>query len=165
VEVPLSIEEKQVYEHLWAAIEKSSSGFVTSDNAVRFFEKTGLSNRILGYIWIIADADNKGVLDQQSFFVALKLIAHAQDGKTPSLALIGEGPSLPHFKGISTDPFKISTQNIEPEPVLTRENRAKYKGMFDACEPVDGLIDGEKGRKIFLKSRLPIEKLTQIWHV
>lgn len=35
--------------------------------------------------------------------------------------------------------------------------------MFLKCEPVDGLISGEKGREIFRKSRLSAEILSQIW--
>jgi len=40
---------------------------------------------------VLADSDNKGVLGQQGFSIAVKLIAHAQSGKTPSAALINVG--------------------------------------------------------------------------
>lgn len=42
-------------------------------------------------MWGLADSDNKGVLGQQRFNVAVRLIAHAQYGKTPSLDLIYTG--------------------------------------------------------------------------
>ncbi|KAG0247050.1 hypothetical protein BGZ95_009068, partial [Linnemannia exigua] len=35
--------------------------------------------------------------------------------------------------------------------------------MFKACGPVNGLLDGDSAREVFLKSKLPVEKLSQIW--
>jgi hypothetical protein len=37
--------------------------------------------------------------------------------------------------------------------------------MFMACGPVNGLLDGDNARGVFLKSKLPVEKLGQIWYV
>jgi epidermal growth factor receptor substrate 15 len=37
--------------------------------------------------------------------------------------------------------------------------------MFMACGPVSGLLDGDKAREVFLKSKLPVDKLSQIWYV
>ncbi|KAF9130635.1 hypothetical protein BGX30_013443, partial [Mortierella sp. GBA39] len=87
-EITLTTREKQLYGQLWAAADTDQSGFITGADAVPFFAKSGLSPQILGQIWVLADTDNKGVLGQQGFSVAVKLIAHAQNGKTPSTALI-----------------------------------------------------------------------------
>ncbi|KAF9919408.1 hypothetical protein BX616_000019 [Lobosporangium transversale] len=170
-EITLSPREKQLYGQLWIAADKDQSGFITGADAVPFFAKSGLPPQVLGQIWVIADADNKGVLGQQGFSIAVKLIAHAQNGKTPSAALINIDAPLPHFEGLtpaktgdsSSAAAPIATQTTGSEPSLTNEDRMKYGGMFVACGPVNGLLDGEKAREVFLKSKLPVEKLSQIW--
>ncbi|KAI7819729.1 hypothetical protein BC939DRAFT_459603 [Gamsiella multidivaricata] len=173
-EVTLSTREKQLYGQLWAAADKDSSGFITGADAVPFFAKSGLSPQILGQIWVLADSDNKGVLGQQGFSIAVKLIAHAQNGKTPSPALVNTDAPLPHFEGIT--PAKtgdspatglitapVAAQITGTEPSLTNEDRAKYAGMFMGCGPIGGLLDGDKAREVFLRSKLPVDKLSQIW--
>ncbi|KAF8977281.1 hypothetical protein BGZ46_007505, partial [Entomortierella lignicola] len=170
--ITLSTREKQLYGQLWAVADKDNNGFITGADAVPFFAKSGLSPQVLGEIWVLADADNKGVLGQQGFSIAVKLIAHAQNGKTPSASLIDTDAPLPHFEGIT--PAKISSpvathlsplsaQNTGSEPTLTADDKNKYGGMFVACGPVGGLLEGDKAREVFLKSKLPVDKLSQIW--
>jgi epidermal growth factor receptor substrate 15 len=35
--------------------------------------------------------------------------------------------------------------------------------MFQKAGPANGLLSGEKARDIFIKSKLPTDKLLQIW--
>ncbi|KAF9545558.1 hypothetical protein EC957_010867 [Mortierella hygrophila] len=170
-EITLTTREKQLYGQLWAAADTDQSGFITGADAVPFFAKSGLSPQILGQIWVLADTDNKGVLGQQGFSVAVKLIAHAQNGKTPSTALINADAPLPHFEGITlvkTDsPLSGSTPVVShstgSDPTISESDRTKYANMFMAVGPVGGLLDGDKAREVFLKSKLPVDKLSQIW--
>ncbi|KAF8938416.1 hypothetical protein BGZ58_000940 [Dissophora ornata] len=165
-EITLSTREKQLYGQLWAAADKDNSGFVTGADAVPFFAKSGLSDQILGQIWVLADADNKGVLGQQGFSIAVKLIAHAQNGKTPSPTLINIDAPLPLFEGITPEQpalAPIAAQTTGSEPALTDDDKTKYGGMFMTCGPFNGLLDGDKAREVFLRSKLPVDKLSQIW--
>ncbi|KAF9434224.1 hypothetical protein BGZ76_008363 [Entomortierella beljakovae] len=170
-DITLSVREKQLYGQLWAAADKDNNGFVTGADAVPFFAKSGLSPQVLGQIWVLADSDNKGVLGQQGFSIAVKLIAHAQNAKTPSASLIDIDAPLPHFEGITpkvgspvaTSLSPIASQNTGSEPALTPEDKTKYGGMFVACGPIGGLLEGDKAREVFLKSKLPVDKLSQIW--
>ncbi|KAF9120471.1 hypothetical protein BGW39_011335 [Mortierella sp. 14UC] len=173
-EITLSTREKQVYGQLWAAADTDQSGFITGADAVPFFAKSGLSPQILGQIWVLADTDNKGVLGQQGFSVAVKLIAHAQNGKTPSPALINIDAPLPHFEGITpaksadsplsgSSNTPVVSHSTGSEPTITEGDRTKYASMFMACGPVNGLLDGDNARGVFLKSKLPVDKLSQIW--
>ncbi|KAF9121585.1 hypothetical protein BG015_005789, partial [Linnemannia schmuckeri] len=151
--------------------DTDQSGFITGADAVPFFAKSGLSPQILGQIWVLADTDNKGVLGQQGFSVAVKLIAHAQNGKTPSPALINTDAPLPHFEGITPakaeSPLSGSTPVVShstgSDSTISESDRTKYANMFMACGPVGGLLDGDKAREVFLKSKLPVDKLSQIW--
>ncbi|KAI1319612.1 hypothetical protein EDD11_003605 [Mortierella claussenii] len=150
--------------------DKDQSGFITGADAVPFFAKSGLSPQVLGQIWLIADADQKGVLGQQGFSIAVKLIAHAQNGKTPSPALINTDAPLPHFEGLTPEntdtpaaASPILAQTTGSEPPLTNEDKYNYGTMFIASGPVNGLLDGDKAREVFLRSKLPLDKLSQIW--
>ncbi|KAG0285644.1 hypothetical protein BGZ96_010132 [Linnemannia gamsii] len=171
-DITLTTREKQLYGQLWAAADTDQSGFITGADAVPFFAKSGLSPQILGQIWVLADTENKGVLGQQGFSVAVKLIAHAQNGKTPSPALVNLDAPLPHFEGVT--PAKSADSPISgmtpvvshstgSEPTISESDRTKYANMFMACGPVSGLLDGDKAREVFLKSKLPVDKLSQIW--
>ncbi|KAF9977719.1 hypothetical protein BGZ73_005082 [Actinomortierella ambigua] len=170
-EITLTAREKQVYGSLWQAADVDGNGFITGADAVPFFAKSGLSPQVLGQIWVLADADNKGVLNQQGFSIAVKLIAHAQSGKTPSSALINVDAPLPRFEGLtsaSDSPAAAGSSlatGSSIDPPITPEDKTKYGSMFLSCGPVNGLLDGEKAREVFLKSKLPVEKLGQIWNL
>lgn len=51
------------------------------------------------------------------------------------------------------------------DPTISENDRTKYANMFMAVGPVGGLLDGDKAREVFLKSKLPVDKLSQIWYV
>lgn len=87
---------------------------------------------------------------------------------------------LTHFEGITTHKTQYSTPPLygsaltsatttsystSSEPIISDENKDKYARMFAACGPVSGLLGSDKAREVFLKSRLPAEKLNQIWYV
>lgn len=80
---------------------------------------------------------------------------------------------LPRFEGL-TSPAQsespvvssatlVTSHLTGSEPSVTNEDRTKYGGMFMACGPNSGLLDGDKAREVFLKSKLPVDKLSQIW--
>ena len=76
------------------------------------------------------------------------------------------------------------TPKSPPPPVLPplgTQDKAKFNGMFAGCGPVNGIISGEplssytvsspqpfvageKARSIFVRSKLPVDKLSQIWY-
>ncbi|KAF9130627.1 hypothetical protein BGX30_013435, partial [Mortierella sp. GBA39] len=49
-----------------------------------------------------------------------------------------------------------------PDPTISESDRTKYANMFMAIGPVGGLLDGDKVREVLLKSKLPVDKLSQI---
>lgn len=66
---------------------------------------------------------------------------------------------LPQFEGFNPD----GTESPEAQ-VITPDEREKYLGIFRVHQPVDGLLDGEKAKSIFLKSKLPPDVLGRIWY-
>lgn len=59
----------------------------------------------------------------------------------------------------------VVSHSTGSEPTISESDRTKYANMFMACGPVSGLLDGDKAREVFLKSKLPVDKLSQIWYV
>ncbi|KAF9921572.1 hypothetical protein FBU30_008364 [Linnemannia zychae] len=159
--------ERQLYTQLWEVADVDKAGFITGSEAVPFFAKSGLPSTTLGEIWELVDTDNKGVLAPNSFNFAVRLIAHAQNGKKLSSELFHTESPLPYFEGIT--PYKAGTSSLSFSRMfvnqnISNEDKLRHLSLFRALEPTNGLLDGEKAREAFLKSRLSVEKLSQIWY-
>ena len=48
-------------------------------------------------------------------------------------------------------------------PPLTPQDKTKFMKLFQGCGPTSGILPGEKARDVFVKSKLPVDKLSQIW--
>ncbi|KAI8149556.1 hypothetical protein BJV82DRAFT_504872, partial [Fennellomyces sp. T-0311] len=147
----LTPQEIQAYGQFFSAANGGKSNVVSGQDAVTFFARSGIPNEILSDIWETADRDNLGFLSPETFSVALKLIACAQ-----------HVVALPQFKGFSPD---ATASPISAKDIISPEEREKYLAIFRAHHPVQGVLDAEKARDIFSKSKLPNEYLAQIWNL
>lgn len=48
---------------------------------------------------------------------------------------------------------------------ITSAEREKYANIFKVHQPVNGIMDAETARNVFLKSKLPVDTLSQIWYI
>lgn len=131
----------------------------------------------LGLIWSLADKDNNGFLTAPSFSIALRLIAHAQRGEPANEAAIHKPGAPPNFKGVtlpsqttanSNSTFIPSNTNASNNPnyiPISPADRSRYMRIFANSNPRGGLIDGDKAKEIFVKSKLPFDKLGAIWNL
>ncbi|CAG8488080.1 7107_t:CDS:2 [Paraglomus occultum] len=149
-DITLNSEEKIVYGILFRKADEEKKGFITGSNAVKLFSKSWLPQNVLGEIWQIVDSSNKGVLTKETFSAALRLIAQAQNGGKPDVSLVSKEAPLPRFDGVY---------------IVSEARRKKYKNVFDQCDAKDGLLGGDKAKLLFTKSKLPIDKLAQIWNL
>ncbi|KZV94049.1 hypothetical protein EXIGLDRAFT_835255 [Exidia glandulosa HHB12029] len=155
-------------------------GIITGDAAIKVFGGAGLSNTQLGEIWAIADSENNGWLSRKGVAVALRLIAWAQKGETPTVALLAKPGPVAQIEGVSSSlpkpPASPGPKSPQPtgaaaaassslHPPLLPQDRAKFLKLFNSSGPVNGILPGEKAREIFLKSKLPYERLAQIWNL
>lgn len=141
-------------------------------DALPFLTSSGLPQQTLGEIWAIADPDNNGFLTKDGFYTAARLIGWVQStGQTqvdPSLA--SKAGPLPTFKGYPSPPTTAAVNPMSPAatggslPPLTPADRTKFTRIFVGCGPTNGLVSGDKARNVFLKSKLPYDKLAQIWY-
>ncbi|KAI9031588.1 hypothetical protein CLU79DRAFT_802150 [Phycomyces nitens] len=169
----LTPQEAPYYAKLFQMTSKSNPGIVTGTEAVQFFATSGVPNQILSNIWEATDHENNGYLTPETFSIALKLIACAQNGKQVSQPVLSTVVPLPRFKGIPSPESPVMTraspaqppQTLSPAEVITPVEREKYGSIFRAHHPNNGVLDADTAKSIFLKSQLPAETLGQIWQL
>ncbi|KAH9966497.1 hypothetical protein BC827DRAFT_669896 [Russula dissimulans] len=126
-------------------------GVITGDVAVNIFGSANLSATILGQIWGIADADKQGFLTRKGVSIAVRLIGWSQKGEAISADLVNKPGPLAALDGYASS--------------VEHRRTARFTRLFSTCNPVNGLISGEKAREVFVKSKLPVDKLSQIWNL
>ncbi|KAJ5584658.1 uncharacterized protein N7459_004458 [Penicillium hispanicum] len=172
----LTAEEKRVFYQLFQAADTTNLGVITGEIAVPFFEKTHLPSSTLGEIWQLADKENRGLLTPSGFGIVLRLIGHAQAGRTPSDELALQPGPLPRFEGIVVDatvgPPESGAASPPPGagapirvPPLQPDDANKFVSLFEKSDVVNGLISGEIAKQIFERARLPNEILGRIWNL
>ncbi|KAF8754352.1 Eps15 homology domain [Rhizoctonia solani] len=169
-------QEQQVIKAVFARADTQDLGVVTGDEAVKVFAGSALPPATLGEIWQLSDTENNGFLTETGLGIALRLIGWAQAGEAPKKDLIGRVGPLPTIKGIPIpgvssnpgSPMPVRPPSLPARPVmppLTPEDRQKFLRMFFQSGPANGLLSGDKARDLFVRSKLPTEKLSQIWHL
>ncbi|KAF2462302.1 hypothetical protein BDY21DRAFT_389917 [Lineolata rhizophorae] len=168
----LAPEEKRVFTQLFQQADPDKLNVVTGENAVKFFEPTGIAPQILGEIWQIADTENRGLLTFAGFCQVLRLIAHYQSGRGVSAELAFRPGPLPKFDGFnpSTAAPPPAAANLRPQssgpirvPPLTPDKSTEYAGLFEKSGAENGLLGGETAKTIFEKAGLPNDVLGKIW--
>lgn len=177
----LSALERPAFAHLFSLADTTKSGLITGDAAVEFFSKANppLPPATLGLIWSLSDTSNNGFLTAPSFSIALRLIAHAQRGESVDELAIHKSGAPPNFNGVtlpsqaapnSSSTFNPPTSNqsssSNPNYIpISPADRSRYMRIFANSNPNRGLIDGDKAKEIFVKSKLPFDKLGAIWNL
>uniref|UniRef100_A0A452VE42 Epidermal growth factor receptor pathway substrate 15 n=1 Tax=Ursus maritimus TaxID=29073 RepID=A0A452VE42_URSMA len=116
-------------------------------------------------IWDLADTNGKGILNKQEFFVALRLVACAQNGLEVSLSSLNLAVPPPRFHDTSS-PLLISGTPVTELPwAVKSEDKAKYDAIFDSLSPVNGFLSGDKVKPVLLNSKLPVDILGRVWEL
>nr|XP_034972875.1 epidermal growth factor receptor substrate 15-like 1 isoform X2 [Zootoca vivipara] len=152
-----------LYETYYKQVDPACTGRIGASEAALFLKKSGLADVILGKIWDMADPEGKGFLDKQGFFVALRLVACAQNGHDIALANLSLALPPPKFPD-STSPLLISSSSsLDAHWAVRMEEKAKFDGIFESLLPVNGLLSGDKVKPVLLNSKLPLDILGRVW--
>uniref|UniRef100_A0A2K5PPY4 Epidermal growth factor receptor substrate 15 n=1 Tax=Cebus imitator TaxID=2715852 RepID=A0A2K5PPY4_CEBIM len=125
-----------VYEKYYRQVDTSNTGRVLASDAAAFLKKSGLPDLILGKIWDLADTDGKGILNKQEFFVALRLVACAQNGLEVSLSSLNLAVPPPRFHD-TISPLLISGTSAAELPWAVKVwelSDIDHDGMLDRDE-------------------------------
>ncbi|KAJ7162550.1 hypothetical protein C8R43DRAFT_947075 [Mycena crocata] len=156
-----SEEESALVAELFARGEPHKLGVLTGEVALDLFSRTNLSVQVLSDIWNIADKDGHGWLSPKQTAAAVRLIGWAQVGVKATPELLEKAGPLAHIPDVP-GPSKISSSVLPP---FDKADKVKFQKLFLSSDPVNGLVNGDKAREIFSKSKLPAEKLSQIWEL
>uniref|UniRef100_A0A674PPB5 Epidermal growth factor receptor pathway substrate 15 n=1 Tax=Takifugu rubripes TaxID=31033 RepID=A0A674PPB5_TAKRU len=133
-----------IYDKYYRQVDPNGSGRVAADAAV-FLKRSGLADLVLGKIWDLADSERKGFLNKQQFFVALRLVACAQNGLEVAL--------------------KSLSVAVQPPKFVSPEEKMKFDSVFDSLGPVGGILTGDKVKPVLLNSKLPVDILGRVWEL
>ncbi|XP_062995085.1 epidermal growth factor receptor substrate 15 isoform X2 [Elgaria multicarinata webbii] len=153
-----------VYEKYYRQVDPGNSGRVLASDAALFLKKSGLTDLILGKVWDLSDTDGKGILNKQEFFVALRLVACAQNGLDVSLSSLNLPVPPPRFTD-STSPLLSGGAPTDLPWAVKLEDKVKYDAIFDSLNPVNGLLTGDKVKPVLLNSKLPVDVLGRVWEL
>uniref|UniRef100_A0A8C3L9P1 Epidermal growth factor receptor substrate 15-like 1 n=1 Tax=Chrysolophus pictus TaxID=9089 RepID=A0A8C3L9P1_CHRPC len=151
-----------LYETYYKQVDPTYTGRVGASEAALFLKKSGLSDIILGKIWDLADPEGKGYLDKQGFYVALRLVACAQNGHEVNLSSLNLTVPPPKFHDTSS-PLLITPPSTETHWAVRVEEKAKFDGIFESLLPVNGLLSGDKVKPVLMNSKLPLDILGRVW--
>ncbi|NXN21382.1 EPS15 factor, partial [Nycticryphes semicollaris] len=146
-------------------VDSANAGRVLASDAAVFLKKSGLTDLVLGKIWDLADTDGKGILNKQEFFVALRLVACAQNGLDVSLSSLNLPVPPPRFTDTNSPLLLSGTASSDVPWAVKLEDKAKYDAIFDSLNPVNGLLSGDKVKPVLLNSKLPVDILGRVWEL
>ena len=110
------------YANLFAQADKKGLGRIEGAEAVQFLKMTGLPRDTLKGIWDLAAFEDPKSLNKDEFYVALKLIAYAQNKIEPSIdSVITNLPvKMPEFQfSSSTGSEAAAPAKSEAKPAST----------------------------------------------
>ncbi|NWU38874.1 EPS15 factor, partial [Hylia prasina] len=146
-------------------VDSANAGRVLASDAAVFLKKSGLTDLVLGKIWDLADTDGKGILNKQEFFVALRLVACAQNGLDVSLSSLNLPVPPPRFTDTGSPLLLSGTASSDLPWAVKLEDKVKYDAIFDSLNPVNGLLSGDKVKPVLLNSKLPVDILGRVWEL
>ncbi|XP_053529513.1 epidermal growth factor receptor substrate 15-like 1 isoform X2 [Ictalurus punctatus] len=152
------------YETFYKQVDPGNMGKVGAAEAAQFLKRSGLSDSTLGKIWDLSDPEGKGYLDKRGFFIALRLVASAQNGSDVSQASLNQTMSIPAPKFRDTgSPSLISSSSSDSTWTVKFDEKAKYDSIFESLLPINGLLSGDKVKPVLINSNLPLDVLGKIW--
>ena len=141
--VKLTQEEKGYFSNLFQLVDSQGLGKLKNKDAANFMKKSGLNKNILKNIFLIAQPKSKQYLERDEFYVALRLIALAQNNmpfNEQAIILNKPIPPLPNFN-LKKDFLADGDASFE----LRDDEKVKYKRIFDINK--DGNNDNISAKK------------------
>ncbi|KAM3875865.1 epidermal growth factor receptor substrate 15 [Diretmus argenteus] len=153
-----------IYDKYYRQVDPTGSGRVAAADAALFLKRSGLADLVLGKIWDLADSERKGCLNKQQFFIALRLVACAQNGLEVALKSLNLAVPHPKFHDTSS-PLLPGGVAIDIPWVVKAEEKMKFDAIFDSLAPVGGILTGDKVKPVLLNSKLPVDVLGRVWEL
>ena len=148
--------EQKYYNSIYTKTDPTGSGRIEGRQAVALFRTSGVPVPTLKTIWELATPNKEDYLDKNRFFIALKLIALAQEGKPVSLQVIHEKVGLPKFEGIELPAPSDDWEVGENESTV-------YLNGFKKLSGDKGFLTQAESKELLQRTQFPPEVLKRIW--
>ena len=134
-------EERGTYSTYFSMANPENTQTISGANAASFMRKSGLDKQTLKKIWLIAAQTNNKYLEREEFYIAMRLIALAQNNVNFSRLNIENNSPIPPLPK-----FNLKNEDDENSPFfnLNEENKLKYKKYFDSNKESSDNISLEK---------------------
>uniref|UniRef100_A0A7N6B946 Epidermal growth factor receptor pathway substrate 15 n=1 Tax=Anabas testudineus TaxID=64144 RepID=A0A7N6B946_ANATE len=129
-------------------VDPTGSGWVSAADAALFLKRSGLADLVLG----------------KQFFIALRLVACAQNGLEVALKSLNVAVPPPKFHDTSS-PLLAGGVPVDIPWVVKPEEKKKFDSIFDSLGPVGGILTGDKVKPVLLNSKLPVDILGRVWEL
>ncbi|KAK7693155.1 hypothetical protein QCA50_002721 [Cerrena zonata] len=165
--------ESELVKQIFDIGDTMRTGSISAISASKIFTGAGIYPSVMSDIWQIANVEESDTLSRQVVAIAVRLAGHAQSKPRAEIdvSLVNTPAPLPTFRGLESSPAISASASgsnqagpsSPPLPPLTPEDRAKFLKIFFNTGPNSGVIESERAKEVFLRSRLPLEILAQIW--
>jgi Cytoskeletal-regulatory complex EF hand len=147
--------EQKYYNKVFSKTD-NGSGKIEGRQAVALFKTSGLPIQVLKQIWTLATPNQEDHLDKNRFFVALKLIALAQDNKSVSIQFLHEKTNLPRFEGIELpqpgDDWEVGENEMNV-----------YINGFKKLSVDKGYLTGSESKELLQRTQFSPVVLKKLW--
>ncbi|KAJ3610854.1 hypothetical protein NHX12_022944 [Muraenolepis orangiensis] len=156
----ISVDERAKHDQQFHSLAPAG-GYITGDQARKFFLQSGLPPPILAQIWALADMNSDGRMDIHEFSIAMKLIKLKLQGMPPMVSMAAGLPGVPPLPlpplpvGVSP-PLVSSAPPPLPPPI---SNGAPPTGMI---QPITGFSHPGSKSSSFSRSSSKLQKLPSV---
>ncbi|KAK3091928.1 hypothetical protein FSP39_023778 [Pinctada imbricata] len=154
-----------VYEAYYKQADPNSTGSIGALDAATFLKKSGLPDTVLSKVWDLSDQMGKGYLEKSGFYIALKLVAMAQNNQDLNITKLTDGSPPPSLGPVEIDSSTNVRSGANIPWAVTAAEITKYDQVFQSLHPVNGLLSGDKVKPVLINSKLPMDVLGQIWEL
>lgn len=165
IDLDLAISKSQyaLFEYHFSQADSHDHGIVSSIEANNYFQRAHLKADQLKIIWNLADPSGRGYLDRRGFYVALKLIALAQNNLDfQDYSNINKDIVPPNITSDIPQSISLSVADIW---TIGPTARCAFDRAFDKLSGTMNKLPGTSVKPIFLKSSLSADQLHKIWEL
>ena len=156
--VKLTPRERGSYNIFISQADPDGHNRVEGPQAVEFFKRSGLPTETLKTIWNISTPEGENYLDRERFYVAMRLIALAQEGKPVSEQSIYDDvqAGIPKFQSsvVVKDKWEVDSADKE-----------KYSRAFKSSSGGKGFLDTNEAIAVFRETGIKSDYLKKIWNL
>ena len=154
-------EERGFFSNLFQIADKDNKGKLVGKEAADFLKKSGLPKEILKRIWIISAQTSTQFLERDEFYIALRLVALAQNNLPISDECIIKNapiPPLPVFDLKKTS----NPADLDAIFAMSEKDKEKYKMFFDKNKEYNDKITIPKSCQMWKSANVSDDNIRQI---